>query len=98
MIKSNSERLNIRFDLNLQEFNYLTSENHSKCEKMERMSTDFYEKEGEKQLSEEERTKDNQNEMVLETTSKEFKPSGLFTQIEDEIKNAHLRKKYRKLS
>ncbi len=65
---------------------------------MERMSTDFYEKEKSEQASEEDEIIDGQDELVLDSTSKEFKPSGLFTQIEDEIKQSHLRKKYRKLS
>ncbi|MFX1236921.1 MAG: hypothetical protein ACFFAS_11985 [Promethearchaeota archaeon] len=66
---------------------------------MENLTTDFYQKEKKEKLSEEEEeSPELQEELILKTSSKEFKPSGLITQIEDEIKMAHLRKKYRKLS
>jgi hypothetical protein len=61
---------------------------------MENMTTDFYKEEKEEEDVEE----DNFDKLILSTTSKEFRPSALFTQIEDEIKMAHLRKKYRNIS
>ena len=62
--------------------------------KMENMSTDFYKEEKPEDDVEEETF----NELILGVKSKEFKPGALFTQIEDEIKMAHLRKKYRNSS
>ena len=59
--------------------------------KMENMTTDFYKEDNNDEENEEETS----DKLVLGVKSKEFKPGGLFTQIEDEIKMAHLRKKYR---
>lgn len=58
---------------------------------MENMTTDFYKEENPEEEVEEETF----DKLTLGVKSKEFKPGGLFTQIEDEIKMAHLRKKYR---
>ena len=60
-------------------------------EKMENMSTDFYKEDN----PEEEVEENSLNNLTLSIKSKEFKPGALFTQIEDEIKMSHLRKKYR---
>ena len=65
---------------------------------MENMSTDFFKKEEKEDIKEKESNENIPDELILKSTSKEFKPSGLYTQIEDEIKMAHLRKKYRKNS
>ena len=58
------------------------------------MTTDFYKEE----TPEEEGEEGTFDKLVLNIKSKEFKPSALFTQIEDEIKMSHLRKKYRNIS
>ena len=58
---------------------------------MENMTTDFYKEEN----SEEDVEEESLDKLILGVKSKEFKPGALFTQIEDEIKMAHLRKKYR---
>ncbi|MFW9876768.1 MAG: hypothetical protein ACFFG0_27045 [Candidatus Thorarchaeota archaeon] len=65
---------------------------------MEKMTTDFFKKDeddGDSDLDSPELMND---DLILKSSSKEFKPSGLYTQIEDEIKMARLRKKYRKNS
>ena len=61
---------------------------------MENMTTDFYKEE----KREEDVEEDTIDTLILSPKSKEFRPSALFTQIEDEIKMAHLRKKYRNIS
>ena len=61
---------------------------------MENMTTDFYKEDDNEEDVEEESF----DPLILSTKSKEFKPGALFTQIEDEIKMSHLRKKYRKIS
>ena len=65
---------------------------------MEKMSTDFFKKDKDDGDAEKESPEQMNDELILETSSKEFKPSGLYTQIEDEIKMSRLRKKYRKYS
>ena len=63
---------------------------------MEEFTTEFFKKEETEENCEEEPKSDMPVDLILGTSSKEFKPAGLYTQIEDEIKMAHLRKKYRK--
>ncbi len=60
---------------------------------MENMNTDFYKEE----TREEDVEEDILDKLILSIKSKEYEPSALFTQIEDEIKMSHLRKKYRNL-
>jgi len=62
------------------------------------MTTDFFKKDKNDGDSEIDSPEPMNDELVLKRTSKEFQPSGLYTQIEDEIKMARLRKKYRKNS
>jgi len=63
---------------------------------MEHMSTDFFKKGEEDGDSDMDSPELMNDDLILKSSSKEFKPSGLYTQIEDEIKMARLRKKYRK--
>ena len=65
---------------------------------MENLSTDFFKKEKGDGDTEKDSPEQMNDELILESSSKEFKPSGLFTQIEDEIKMSRLRKKYRKFT
>ncbi|MFX1275343.1 MAG: hypothetical protein ACFFBP_00035 [Promethearchaeota archaeon] len=65
---------------------------------MENLSTDFFKKDEGDGDAEKESLEQINDELILERSSKEFKPSGLYTQIEDEIKMSRLRKKYRKFS
>ena len=62
------------------------------------MSTDFFKKDEDDGDSEKDSPELINDDLILKSTSKEFQPSGLYTQIEDEIKMARLRKKYRKNS
>ncbi len=61
--------------------------------KMENLNTDFYKED----TLEEDVEEDTLDKLILNMKSKEYKPSALFTQIEDEIKMSHLRKKYRNI-
>ena len=63
---------------------------------LEEFRTEFFSKEETEENCEEESKSDLPVDLVLKSSSQEFKPAGLYTQIEDEIKMAHLRKKYRK--
>ena len=65
---------------------------------MENFTTDFFKEEELEENSGSESLLELPDDLILKSSSKEFKPSGLFTQIEDEIKMSHLRKKYRKFS
>ncbi len=67
---------------------------------MEKLSTDFFKKDDDDDDGdiEKDSLEEMNNELILSISSKEFKPSGLYTQIEDEIKLSRLRKKYRKFS